>query len=482
MLNYAQLLWVGLVCLVPYWVTAQEAIPVQSGKKDIFSIGIQTGLVLNSNERFSTLGNAAVLDKKNLALTSSYDKNGNRNKGIRNVPLGFTLLYRRVNEAGNSWGVEAGYSSESIAFSYENLRVFGYPNPAYEIGAWVNWYKARTVSLALHRVFGSEAGSQRRAKWYTKFRVSYLHMHSFNSQQQDHSEEWINNSNRGAVWDGKFMHRNNWCFTPELGRQLKLGKSRRILLQAGIAYRVGMFDMYDLRYTSVEGNSRTTNSIRINGNYLSLNFSFHLPISTTIVKPRVKKPKQEPAPKIERIYSQNNLVFLLDVSVSMNSGGKLDLLKQYMVSMLDSLPPNDYITIIAFSGATNVLLKPTQIEDKEEIVKSIQNITPHGSTNINRGLETAYQILDDNYVSYGNNRIIIATDGEFKATAKTKEKVTKGYGTKGVKVSILHFIGDNSSPSESLRELTVLGSGNYTMVDENNITRTLEQEYRQKLD
>lgn len=451
-------------------------------KKCVFTIGLMPTIVFNSFEKFSAPDNGAVLKKRNFANTKSVDREGKRNKGVRNFFFGVSLMYRVTNQYNDFVGYEVGFERGNTAFAYTNVNAFNFPSrlSGAKITSWINWNQTNQFSFAIHKAWGQRDD----LKWYSKLKASYIHLLSIDDKRDDFTEEWINDGNEGGIWEGKFLRRNSVAFTPEFGRQLVIGsKGKNWLFYIGLSYQIGLFNMYELKYYSVSSTSISApNSIKVKGNNLAAKFSLHIPISASDIPPRVEKIKPQPKKEVAKKYSQNNLVFLLDVSISMNADNKLSLLKQYMINMLDSLPPNDYITVITFSGATTVIIKPTQISNKEEIKAKLLSITPHGSTNVNRGLDVAYNVLSRNYIKEGNNRIIIATDGEFKANRKTKEKVGNNYGMKGIKLSIFHFVANGGSKSISLKELSAIGGGNYAMVNKNNINDKLEIEYKQEID
>ncbi len=474
----------AFIVLSPFSVIAQDfevEEPIRK-KKRVFSIGLMPTIVFNSFESFNTQGNATLLRKRNFASTKSVDREGNRNKGIRNFFYGVSFMYRITDQYNDFWGYELGFEHGNTAFTYTNLNEFRFSSVSSgaEITSWINWNLANRFSFSVHKAWGQRDD----LKWYAKLKTSYIQLLSVDDKSENFTEEWRNDNGEGGIWVGRFLRRNNIAFTPEFGRQLVFeAKKQNWLFYIGLSYQIGLFNMYELKYYSITSNNISApNSIKVKGNNLAARFSLHIPIATVDIPQKTEKIKPQPKKVIAKQYSQNNLVFLLDISISMNANNKLALLKQYMVNMLDSLPPDDYVTIITFSGATKVIVKPTQISDKEEIKTKLLNITPHGSTNVNRGLDVAYNILKRNYIEHGNNRIIIATDGEFKANKKTKEKVRNNLTTKNIKVSIFHFVGDGGAKSISLEALSTMGGGNYAMVNKDNINDKLEVEYKQKVD
>jgi len=109
----------------------------------------------------------------------------------------------------------------------------------------------------------------------------------------------------------------------------------------------------------------------------------------------------------------SNLVFLIDVSGSMNSPNKLPLLKSAFGLLVNELRPQDHVAIVVYAGAAGLVLEPTPGNRKEVIMNAINNLEAGGSTAGGAGLRLAYSVASENFVRGGNNRIILATDGDF---------------------------------------------------------------------
>jgi Ca-activated chloride channel family protein len=109
----------------------------------------------------------------------------------------------------------------------------------------------------------------------------------------------------------------------------------------------------------------------------------------------------------------NNLVFLIDVSGTMQSHDKLDLLKKGFGFLVDQMRPEDQIAMVVYAGAAGVVLEPTAGNQKESIKNALMRLEAGGSTAGAEGIELAYQMAKENYLPEGNNRVILATDGDF---------------------------------------------------------------------
>ncbi len=166
----------------------------------------------------------------------------------------------------------------------------------------------------------------------------------------------------------------------------------------------------------------------------------------------------------------SNLVFLLDVSGSMADENKLPLVKSAMKMLVDQLRLQDKVTIVTYAGQAGLELATTNGDKKAKIDSAIDILNANGSTNGGEGIKLAYKLAKENFMSKGNNRIIMATDGDFNVgpssdvdmeTLITKERET------GVAISILG-VGMGNVKDSKMETLADKGNGNYFYID--NIT------------
>jgi Mg-chelatase subunit ChlD len=177
-------------------------------------------------------------------------------------------------------------------------------------------------------------------------------------------------------------------------------------------------------------------------------------------------------------YATNNMILLLDVSGSMNSPEKLPVLKQSVLDMLSMMRKEDEMAIIVFSGKTKILLNPSSFKDGEKIRKAIEELKPGGKTDGNAGLKMAYKVADENYMRGGNNRIILATDGEFPVSDETNALISK-FARQDIFLSVFNF-GKGMGSSKNLERLSTLGKGNYSAVSKENVELRLIREAKAK--
>src|SRR5690606_28963359 len=117
---------------------------------------------------------------------------------------------------------------------------------------------------------------------------------------------------------------------------------------------------------------------------------------------------------------RSNLVFLMDVSGSMNSPDKLPLLKAAFRLLVNNLTEKDRVAIAVYAGAAGLVLPSTPGSEKGRILAAINNLAAGGSTAGGAGIQLAYKVAQDNFIKGGNNRIILATDGDFNVGASSE--------------------------------------------------------------
>jgi Ca-activated chloride channel homolog len=177
-------------------------------------------------------------------------------------------------------------------------------------------------------------------------------------------------------------------------------------------------------------------------------------------------------------YATNNMVLLLDVSGSMNTPDKLPLLKQSVISILTMMRQEDQISIVVFSGKPKVLLSPTSFKDEEKIKKAISSLKPSGKTDGNAGLKLAYKVADENYIRGGNNRILLATDGEFPINDDVVSQIEK-FSKEDIFLTVFNF-GNKSASAKNLQRVSTLGKGNYEFISRENVELKLIREAKAK--
>ena len=163
----------------------------------------------------------------------------------------------------------------------------------------------------------------------------------------------------------------------------------------------------------------------------------------------------------------NNLVFLLDVSGSMSAQNKLGLVKIGLNLLIDQMRPEDQVAIVVYAGAAGVVLPSTSGKDKEKIKDALNRLQAGGSTAGGQGIELAYNIAEKNFIKDGNNRIILASDGDFNVGISSTEGLKQFIATKRDKNIFLTTLGFGSGNinDANMEQLANKGNGNYNYID-----------------
>jgi Ca-activated chloride channel family protein len=161
----------------------------------------------------------------------------------------------------------------------------------------------------------------------------------------------------------------------------------------------------------------------------------------------------------------SNLVFLIDVSGSMNSPERLPLVKQGLRMLVNQLSNKDRVAIVVYAGSSGLVLPSTN--NKGEILSALNELEAGGSTNGGQGIQLAYKTALDNFIQNGNNRVILATDGDFNLGLSSDEELVRLIEQKrksGVFLSVLGF-GTGNLNDSMMEKLADKGNGNYAYID-----------------
>lgn len=163
----------------------------------------------------------------------------------------------------------------------------------------------------------------------------------------------------------------------------------------------------------------------------------------------------------------SNLVFLIDSSGSMNSYNKLPLVQSAFSMLAENISENDRISIVTYAGSSRTLITGADGSQKDDILEALYSITASGGTNGEGGIETAYDLAERYFVEGGNNRVILATDGDLnigKSSESELIKLIESKRDKGVYLSVLGF-GTGNLKDNKLEALADNGNGNYSYID-----------------
>ncbi|MEQ8628991.1 von Willebrand factor type A domain-containing protein [Ekhidna sp.] len=163
----------------------------------------------------------------------------------------------------------------------------------------------------------------------------------------------------------------------------------------------------------------------------------------------------------------SNIVFLLDVSGSMSAPNKLPLLKSAFKLLVNELRPQDKVSIVVYAGAAGVVLEPTDGNDKKKIMAALDRLQAGGSTAGGAGISLAYKLAKEQFVEGGNNRVVLATDGDFNVGASSNasmERLIEEKREDGIFLTVLGF-GMGNYKDSKMEILADKGNGNYAYID-----------------
>lgn len=163
----------------------------------------------------------------------------------------------------------------------------------------------------------------------------------------------------------------------------------------------------------------------------------------------------------------SNLVFLVDVSGSMWGANRLDLVKSSLKLLVNNLRNKDKVAIVTYAGSAGVKLEATSGGDKQKIREAIDELTASGSTAGGAGIHLAYQIAKKNFISDGNNRIILCSDGDFNvgvSSAEGLEQLIEKERKSGVHLTVLGY-GMGNYKDKKIQVLAEKGNGNHAYID-----------------
>jgi len=178
------------------------------------------------------------------------------------------------------------------------------------------------------------------------------------------------------------------------------------------------------------------------------------------------KLKGKEVPKTD--LPSSNLVFLIDVSGSMGGKNKLELVKKSIHELTNNLRSNDRISIVTYASNSKVILDPTSGDQKEKIKSAVDDLVAGGSTSGSDGIQTAYKLAEQYKIEGGNNRIIVASDGDWNVGITNKDKLVDYISEKkksGIFLSVLGF-GMGNLNDAMMEQLADNGNGNYGYIDQ----------------
>ncbi|MCW5211460.1 VWA domain-containing protein [Desulfobulbus sp. TB] len=163
----------------------------------------------------------------------------------------------------------------------------------------------------------------------------------------------------------------------------------------------------------------------------------------------------------------SNLVFLIDVSGSMSAPNKLPLLQKSLKMLVSQMGANDRISLVVYAGNDHVVLSPTPGSEQQKIITAVDSLGAGGSTHASSGITTAYQLAKQAFLPKGNNRIILASDGDFNVGITSRgelQKLVEEKRKSGIYLTVLGF-GMGNYHDDTMEILADKGNGNYAYID-----------------
>ena len=164
---------------------------------------------------------------------------------------------------------------------------------------------------------------------------------------------------------------------------------------------------------------------------------------------------------------QSNLVFLIDVSGSMDYDNKLPLVQRSFMTLVENLDEYDKVSIVTYSSGEEIILDGVPASQKDQIMSAIEGLRANGSTRGDKAIQIAYELAEKNYIKGGNNRVIMATDGDFNVGITSEGELTNLLQEKaksGIFLSVLGF-GMGNYKDSKLESMADNGNGNYAYID-----------------
>jgi Ca-activated chloride channel family protein len=163
----------------------------------------------------------------------------------------------------------------------------------------------------------------------------------------------------------------------------------------------------------------------------------------------------------------------------MNKPERLPLLKRSVEQLLPLMRPEDYLTVVTYSGEATVVLPPTSAAQRERIMNTINNLRSGGVSDADEGLRLAYEVAQDHFISSGNNRIVLATDGKFELQPRTLKRISKE-AERQIFLSVFYFgAQEPKATKELLEQIADTGRGRYCYMQEHNAQQNLLIEAQQ---
>lgn len=190
-------------------------------------------------------------------------------------------------------------------------------------------------------------------------------------------------------------------------------------------------------------------------------------VENPIIKENPLENPAEPTP----YFVPSNVVFVLDVSWSMNQEDRLELMKLALISLLEQVEPHDQVTVVSYGNNAQVLIPTTKGSQKQEIIERVSKINAGGMTAGGKGIKLGYNMAIRGEIDKGNNQIFVITDGAFNKDSQDYERTVKRNAEKGYVLSVVG-IKTSSDDEEKMKEVATMGNGRFVSINSISDART----------
>lgn len=296
--------------------------------------------------------------------------------------------------------------------------------------------------------------------------------------KEDHRKWFAGDETYVSIVENHFVNAQKY---PSTGVSLNVDRAsysniRRFITQSSIvppdAVRVEeMLNYFNLNYTQPKGNDLFAIQTKLtNCPWNPNNQLFYINLSA-------RKLNLDTLPP-------SNLVFLIDVSGSMDMTNRLPLLKSAFRMLVNNLREKDSVAIVVYGGVTGIMLNSTSGAEKEKIYKAIDELTPGGTTPGESGVKLAYSVAKKHFIPGGNNRVILATDGDFNVGLRTEaelDELISQHRQSGIYLTCLG-VGMGNYKDSKIQTLARKGNGNFAYLDNfSEAEKVLLKEFTQTL-
>lgn len=208
---------------------------------------------------------------------------------------------------------------------------------------------------------------------------------------------------------------------------------------------------------------------RDNSNKIPDNSSAPVTHEPEVKEPEIKKPAKPKNETLldEDLYKPNNIIFLVDVSSSMKDSAKLPVMQQALHNLIEALRPTDKITFITYADSVKLLRDGISGDQKENLNEVVDRLKARGLTKGNKAILYSLDVALKNYISGGNNQIILATDGKFRFYSEDQQKYMTKQGDKQVLLTTVAF-GNDKDAMANLKDIARIGKGNFIHIKNKN--------------